>query len=145
MTENAADTNNQHKVIIIGAGMAGLSAANHLLKNGVTDFKILEARGRIGGRIVSIDIGAQKVNIPNHFSPECVCVCVIWRFVGPNANYIRASANRFSYGFPFDSICSLVDESFSLPYRLNWVPIGFMECWAIRCSKSPWPMVWSTY
>lgn len=52
--------------------MAGLSAANHLIKNGVTDFKILEARGRIGGRIVSIDIGAQKVNIEsNRFAP-CV-------------------------------------------------------------------------
>lgn len=75
MSENAADTNNQHKVIIIGAGMAGLSAANHLLKNGVTDFKILEARGRIGGRIVSIDIGAQKVNIANHFALQCVLCC----------------------------------------------------------------------
>lgn len=53
---------NRHKVIIIGAGMAGLSAANHLIKNGIKDFKILEARGRIGGRIVSIDIGAQKVH-----------------------------------------------------------------------------------
>lgn len=61
MTENAIATINRHKVIIIGAGMAGLSAANHLIKNGITDFKILEARGRIGGRILSIDIGAQKV------------------------------------------------------------------------------------
>lgn len=72
MTENAANAKNQHKVIIVGAGMAGLSAANHLIKNGVTDFKILEARGRIGGRIVSIDIGTQKVNIEsNRFAP-CV-------------------------------------------------------------------------
>lgn len=51
----------EHKVIIIGAGMAGLSAANHLIKNGLKDFQILEARGRIGGRILSIDIGPQKV------------------------------------------------------------------------------------
>lgn len=61
MTENAVDPIREHKVIIIGAGMAGLSAANHLNKNGLTDFKILEARSRIGGRIVSIDIGPQKV------------------------------------------------------------------------------------
>lgn len=50
------------KVLIIGAGMAGLSAANHLVKNGLTDFKILEARSRIGGRIISIEMGKQKVS-----------------------------------------------------------------------------------
>ncbi|KAH8278964.1 hypothetical protein KR018_011817 [Drosophila ironensis] len=52
------------KVVIIGAGMAGLSAANHLLQNGCEDFIILEARGRIGGRIVSILLGNnQKVEL----------------------------------------------------------------------------------
>ena len=51
---------NRCKILIIGAGMAGLSAASHLVKNGVTDFKILEARNRIGGRIVAINTG-----IPN--------------------------------------------------------------------------------
>lgn len=45
------------KIIIIGAGMAGLSAANHLTKNGLSDFVVLEARNRIGGRIVSIKMG----------------------------------------------------------------------------------------
>lgn len=64
MSENEATstTTKEHKVIIIGAGMAGLSAANHLIKNGLTDFRILEARGRTGGRIVSIDLGAEKVS-----------------------------------------------------------------------------------
>ncbi|KAJ8910074.1 hypothetical protein NQ315_012851 [Exocentrus adspersus] len=51
------------KIIIIGAGMAGLSAAYHLTRNGITDFKILEARNRIGGRIVQIPIGDQKVEL----------------------------------------------------------------------------------
>lgn len=51
------------KVLIIGAGMAGLSAATHLVKNGFTDFKILEARNRIGGRICQIDIGSTKVEL----------------------------------------------------------------------------------
>lgn len=49
------------KVLIIGAGMAGLSAANHLVQNGLTDFKILEARSRIGGRIISIEMSKKKV------------------------------------------------------------------------------------
>lgn len=43
------------KIVIIGAGMAGLSAASLLAKNNMTDFKLLEARNRIGGRIVSIE------------------------------------------------------------------------------------------
>ena len=39
------------RVIVIGAGMAGLSAANHLFNRGIQDVVILEARDRIGGRI----------------------------------------------------------------------------------------------
>lgn len=52
------------KVLIIGAGVAGLSAANHLLQNGCNNFCILEARGRIGGRIVSIPMAKHKVSSP---------------------------------------------------------------------------------
>lgn len=51
------------KVLIIGAGMAGLSTAYHFTKNNFTDFKLLEARGRIGGRIVQIPIGEEKVEL----------------------------------------------------------------------------------
>lgn len=45
------------KIIIIGGGIAGLSAASHLVKNGMTDFKILEARSRLGGRIFALETG----------------------------------------------------------------------------------------
>lgn len=75
MSENAAafagssaaapppNAKSKYKVIIIGAGMAGLSAANHLIKNGISNFKILEACNRVGGRILSIDMAMQKVSI----------------------------------------------------------------------------------
>ncbi|KAI5646016.1 flavin containing amine oxidoreductase domain-containing protein [Phthorimaea operculella] len=43
--------------------MAGLAAANHLLQNGVKDFVILEARNRIGGRIISIPMKNHKVEL----------------------------------------------------------------------------------
>lgn len=56
-TGDSADDRNSCKILIIGGGMAGLSAANHLLKNSENDFFILEARGRIGGRIVATPIG----------------------------------------------------------------------------------------
>ncbi|KAJ8723295.1 hypothetical protein PYW08_003207 [Mythimna loreyi] len=54
---------NKCNIIIIGAGMAGLSAANYLLKNGMEDFVILEARKRIGGRIISIPMKNQNVEL----------------------------------------------------------------------------------
>ncbi len=41
------------KVAIVGAGIAGLSAAYHLRKHGVQDIQILEASSTIGGRIQS--------------------------------------------------------------------------------------------
>ena len=43
--------------LIIGCGIAGISAARYLLGAGFSDVKILEASDRIGGRIKSVDIG----------------------------------------------------------------------------------------
>ena len=45
------------KVIIVGAGIAGIAAGNYLANNGLHDFTILEATDRIGGRIWSVDLG----------------------------------------------------------------------------------------
>lgn len=61
---NSDDDRLSYKILIIGAGMAGLSAANHLLKNNETDFLIVEARGRIGGRIVATQVGTTNVTSP---------------------------------------------------------------------------------
>jgi len=46
----------KHKVIIIGAGIAGLAAATHLSQHDMNDFIVLEAQNRIGGRICSAKI-----------------------------------------------------------------------------------------
>ncbi|KAJ0183318.1 hypothetical protein K1T71_001294 [Dendrolimus kikuchii] len=54
---------NKFNIIIIGCGMAGLSAANYFLKNGMEDFLILEARKRIGGRIISIPMKNHNVEL----------------------------------------------------------------------------------
>lgn len=35
-----------YKVVIVGAGIAGLSAAQHLIHNGIKDIIILEASNR---------------------------------------------------------------------------------------------------
>lgn len=60
--------NNQPNVVIIGAGAAGIAAASKLMKNGFENITVLEAEGRIGGRVHSVviddtivDLGAQWV------------------------------------------------------------------------------------
>lgn len=45
------------KIVIIGAGLSGISAACKLIENGIDDFLVLEAESRIGGRIYSIEFG----------------------------------------------------------------------------------------
>lgn len=45
------------KIIIIGAGISGIATADTLIRAGFTDFKILEASGRTGGRIWTVEIG----------------------------------------------------------------------------------------
>lgn len=54
------------KVVIIGAGIAGLAAASDLGKAGFADVTILEASNRVGGRIWSIDLGEREVAFVLH-------------------------------------------------------------------------------
>ncbi|XP_069129727.1 spermine oxidase-like [Argopecten irradians] len=50
-------------VVIIGAGMAGITAANTLFASGYKDVKILEARNRIGGRIHTVSLGPNQCSV----------------------------------------------------------------------------------
>jgi polyamine oxidase len=59
---------NQRYILVIGAGMAGLAAARHLIDNGFRVL-VLEARDRLGGRIwtdeslgIPIDLGASWIH-----------------------------------------------------------------------------------
>lgn len=60
-------TDKESMIIIVGAGLAGLSAAYKLIHSGYKDLKIIEAKHRAGGRVESlyyndgsrIDLGAQ--------------------------------------------------------------------------------------
>uniref|UniRef100_A0A3B3YVT5 Peroxisomal N(1)-acetyl-spermine/spermidine oxidase n=1 Tax=Poecilia mexicana TaxID=48701 RepID=A0A3B3YVT5_9TELE len=44
----------QPRIVVIGAGLAGLAATRVLLKNGFTDVTVLEASDHIGGRVQSV-------------------------------------------------------------------------------------------
>lgn len=50
------------KTIIIGAGVAGLAAAQRLIKNGHDQVIILEASDKIGGRVCSVRANYQSMN-----------------------------------------------------------------------------------
>ncbi|XP_037078111.1 spermine oxidase-like isoform X2 [Pollicipes pollicipes] len=63
-TKETSDSEPEHhRVIIIGGGVSGLSAASYLVKNGITDFKLLEARGRLGGRVVAVTVDHLKLQL----------------------------------------------------------------------------------
>ena len=51
-----------HTALIIGAGLSGLMAASRLALNGVYA-AVLEARGRIGGRVLSHEVGDQSFEL----------------------------------------------------------------------------------
>lgn len=52
----------QYDAVIIGAGWAGIRAAQTLLESGVSSLLVLEANDYIGGRIKSINLGDDTIN-----------------------------------------------------------------------------------
>ena len=57
VSEEKAKEMEKKKVIIVGAGAAGLAAAQRLLEGGETDFLVVEATERVGGRVRSVPMG----------------------------------------------------------------------------------------
>lgn len=51
------------RVVIIGAGASGLTAASKLLAKGFKNVIILEAEQRIGGRIYTVPFAANVIDI----------------------------------------------------------------------------------
>lgn len=41
-------------IVVIGAGISGLSCAHYLIKNGIKNVKVLDAKDRIGGRVHTV-------------------------------------------------------------------------------------------
>lgn len=48
------------RVLIVGAGAAGIAAASRLAERGMTDFAILEAGSRVGGRLYTTSLGMRR-------------------------------------------------------------------------------------
>src|SRR5712691_1037868 len=63
------------EVLVVGAGLAGLTAARELAATG-RSVLVLEARDRVGGRVVNRDIGGGKIvewaaSLPGQRRPGC--------------------------------------------------------------------------
>lgn len=52
---------NRTKVLILGAGLAGITAAKTLLDNNITDFLVLEGHNYTGGRIHSVPFAGLNI------------------------------------------------------------------------------------
>uniref|UniRef100_H3DL16 Spermine oxidase n=1 Tax=Tetraodon nigroviridis TaxID=99883 RepID=H3DL16_TETNG len=53
----------QPRIVVIGAGLAGLAAAKTLLENGFADVTVLEASDCIGGRVLSVQHGKSVLDL----------------------------------------------------------------------------------
>ncbi|KAH8400565.1 hypothetical protein KR222_006818, partial [Zaprionus bogoriensis] len=69
-SQNLESARQRAQIVVVGAGLAGLSAAQHLLSHGFRNTLVLEATDRYGGRINSqrfgdtfCELGAKWVNI----------------------------------------------------------------------------------
>ena len=72
-------------VIVVGAGLAGLTAARNLVKAGQS-VTVIEARDRVGGRIWNHDLGDGQVSERGG------------TFVGPTQDYLLALAGELGIG-----------------------------------------------
>ena len=50
-------------ILVLGAGMAGISAARRLRERGVEDVVVVEATDRIGGRVKDLQFGGVNVEL----------------------------------------------------------------------------------
>lgn len=85
------------RVIVIGAGIAGLSAARALADRGV-EVEVLEARDRIGGRVWTVDrldLGAQWIHSTegNPVTALCRQLGIPILYVGGDATYLGGWEN----------------------------------------------------
>ncbi|GAB2213232.1 hypothetical protein Droror1_Dr00021254 [Drosera rotundifolia] len=60
---SGADPPTSPSVIIVGAGISGISAAKTLHEAGIHDFIILEATSRIGGRIKKQELAGHTIEV----------------------------------------------------------------------------------
>ena len=62
MANSFSEKQSSNKVVVIGAGIAGLTAAYRLQQQGI-DVELYEARSRVGGRILTVQVNDQMAEL----------------------------------------------------------------------------------
>ncbi|XP_044490584.1 polyamine oxidase 1 isoform X2 [Mangifera indica] len=120
------DSPTRSSVIIIGAGISGISAAKTLAENGIEDIVILEASDRIGGRVrnenfggVSVELGAgwiagvggKESNPVWEFAAKSGLRTCFSDYSNARYNIYDRSGKIFPSGFAADSYKKAVDSA----------------------------------
>lgn len=86
------------KVLILGAGAAGITAAKTLYDRGVTDFLVLEGQDYIGGRIkqaslagVKMELGANWIQYADEEDNPLIPLKNKHNLTGQNSNFSNLS------------------------------------------------------
>lgn len=108
------------RVIIIGAGAAGIAAASRLAEKGMTDFAVLEAENRIGGRLHTTNLGTLIVKKRIIFKSNYEnCYTLLFFFLGNKvlelgAEWVHGEKDNIVYELasPFNLVSNEMDLSF---------------------------------
>ena len=122
------------KCIIIGGGIAGLTAASYLVNNGIK-VTILESSPKAGGRAYSFNIPGKNESVDNgqHLLMGCYKDTIAFlKMIGAKKNFIFQK--RLEVNFINSNREKLSLKSAPLPYPLNLL-IGFLRYNALSVSE----------
>jgi monoamine oxidase len=104
----SADVSKNDRIVIVGAGAAGISAISRLLESGYNNVILLEAQDYMGGRVQTIPFGDNVVDLGGqwvHGEEDNIIFEMVrkynildktpysWLGIGGIKNYSRKSAN----------------------------------------------------
>ena len=127
---NAAIAHEPPKVVVIGAGLSGLTAAYRLQQKGF-DVEVYEAKNRVGGRLFSVlidghaaELGGQ--NITDGGNPECTKALIEEMGLKTNGSSFPISCDYQENGKTFDVQKLLQSKNFD-PESLKTQLTGLAE------------------
>jgi monoamine oxidase len=87
-------TVHKYRVLVIGGGISGLSAASWFVRNGVEDVLVVEARDRVGGRTCNETIELPQVGDDGNVVMKKVQTDVGGAYVGPTQDRLFRMAKE---------------------------------------------------
>lgn len=86
-------------MVIVGAGISAIAAANLLISEGINDVVILEATDRVGGRIYSIDLGMFTRSLLLNHGPVCCRMYAVCTGMSLRSAWTSIRVSFLQHGF----------------------------------------------